>query len=380
MRELHPATRAVVTLWVLTTLLCASHPQSAIAWLNPAPELSKWHWALPNLALAFGALAFPGSRALLVILALLAALTQSVWHSWLGALPPWIPLFLAGLAVFSRSPAEDRKSAALDSLLIALLLSWIHRLNGAYLEGYEFGPEGMFGKLFPAAVKPWLQENAAMAAKAWLALLALPIGLAFLRRRKAALTALALNGAIACLLHDVLFYGYFLLVPLVLALDPAFLNRWRRGVGLPGKPKYLYYAGMAGFFLWYLVARDSVAVYVAVLAVSAASALLAEPPAIDGTPAIEGTPAPLSSLASRRAAIWLAALLAFLASPLLATSIPAPFAATHFSARDARIPPEHWIPSPAFPRDCRTLRVEYALRWGYRIRPTPTGCEVAIYR
>lgn len=361
------AARLLALLWAATSILFLLHPQAALPLLTlpgfGEKALSAGLSVAACLALAF----FPLSRALLGACFLLSALCCLAWHSWLGAYQPLVPAGFLFLLVFRRAGLPEARAALFQSLCLGLLASSLHRLNPAFLAGQEFLPGGTIFRDLPAFLaQPGYAQGLGIT---WLLSGLAPVP-AFLLRRPLGWLLFAFGCLLSVLFYKVLFYGFFLLVPALLFADPSYLRAWRGARSFSLRPLHVYVTALAVFLLWYLLARQMLWPYL--LAVSlgllAAAGARFEPEA--QAPAARG----------RASAFWGGAWLLYLALPFFLHAIPAPFALTQFSSREARFPPgvteENWKGMDS----CEQLKNDYALRWGYKLWQEGGSCKLLVYR
>lgn len=366
------AVRALAVLWALTLFVYLVHGLSYFPWLDLDPIVPGPVLVVLNILVCAAFLYRPENALLLVTGALLILFTEFSWHSWLGALAPWVPWVALGIAFTRHAPDRHRASLVVISLLLISAATSLHRMNSEYLNGMEFRPEGMFARAFPPEWQGSIAQYARPAAWLWLAGTILPVPLCLLRKWRAAFACVLLFGVILVLLYHVLFYGLFLLVCLWLYTDPTVLTEWRARF-LPRRisPLAVYFFCQAGFFSWYLFWNDSFAVCLSWIAATVVVISAARP----GKAAIR-----LELLAAAKAApVWTGILVCWLLLPFLWAGLPAPFAATYFTARELRNPPRITRPLPDT-GNCHEVRKDYALRWGYKIFQGEGGCMGKTYR
>jgi hypothetical protein len=360
------AARLLALLWAATALLFLLHPQAALP-LFALPGFGEKGMGAGLSVVACLALAFfPLSRALLAACFLLSAFSCLAWHSWLGAYQPLVPVGFLFLLVFRRAGLPEARAALFQSLCLGLLVSSLHRLNPTFLAGQEFLPGGTIFRDLPAFLaQPGFAVDLAIT---WLLSGLAPVP-AFVLRRSFGWILFAAGCLLSVLFYKVLFYGFFLLVPALLFADPYYLRAWRGERSFPLRPLHVYIASLVLFLLWYLLARQSLWPYL--LAVSLGLVAAA------GTRFDPGAQTP--SARGRASAFWGSAWLLYLALPFF-LPLPAPFALTPFSSREARFPPgvaeENWKGMES----CERLKNDYALRWGYKLWQDGGSCKLLVYR
>lgn len=365
------AARLLAFLWAATSLLFLLHPQGALPFFTLPFLGAKAVSAGLGIAACAALFFFPLSRAFLVACFLLSAFSCLAWHSWLGAYQPLVPVGFLFLLVFRRAGLPEARAALFQSLCLALLATALHRLNAAYLAGHEFSPAGTIFRDLPRFLRGPEGETGLPRALAWawLASGLAPL-LLFPFHRRAGWILFGAAFALSLPLYKVLFYGFFLLVPALVFADPAFLLSWRGKRELPLRPWHVYVASLAAFLLWYLLGRQVLWPYLIAVALALLAAF--------GARFEPDTQAP--SARGKASAFWGGAWLFYLALPVFFDGLPAPFALTQFTAREARFPPavteENWRGQ----QSCERLKNDYALRWGYKLWQEGELCKLLVYR
>jgi hypothetical protein len=369
------AARATALLWVFTCIAYGLHAQSGFPLFNLLSESKIFAVAL-NLVSCALVLAFPEHRLFLVLSGLVASASLLTWHSWLGAYQPLVPFLFFGLALFSQAPVSLRQRVLLDSVLAGILFVTLHRLNGEFLSGFEWSSRGSLSVLFPGWLTnlDFFSEAPATAARAWLLLVFSPLPF-LLKNHRIGWILLAFSALVSIVLYNVLFYGAFIALPLVLQSDPEFLSRWKssRFAASPFKPLHLFLIGMAIFFLWYVFFRHEFFFYFLSIGLCSCSVLLAPRPRLASIPG-------LSDGWDRRRGLWMALWIAYLSLPLFWAKVPPPFGMTHFSAREVRFPPQEEVLVPLQSPTCRSQLSNFALRWGYSVEQRDGTCVLHVYR
>lgn len=363
------AARFLAALWAGTSLLYLLHPQAAVPLVVLPGEkiLSTTAGMLVSLIVAF----FPANAAALLAAFAVSSLSCLGWHSWLGAYQPLVPAGFLFLVFFHRSEGAEASKALLWTFALGMAANAAHRLNGAFLAGQEFSPGGTLARDLPTFLLgpqgiaggpgPW--------AAAWLLTGVLPAAL-FPFSRKAAGWAFVGACLLSLMLYKVLFYGFFLVVPALVLFDPGYLREWRKGASR-FRPEHLYCASLVIFLAWYLLLREHFWAY-----------LLAVGAGLGAAAGARFSPGPEKRKkgAGRRALPWLIVWAAYLALPFFFPSMPAPFALTQFSSREARFPPEQQRENWRGFRSCEQLKNDYALRWGVRMWQDGPVCRLALFR
>jgi hypothetical protein len=359
---------AFTALWFAVCVTYFLHPQVAIPLWPELAVLGKGQVLVMNCVLCAAAVFYHQRSAALLALAAGSAVSVAAMHSWIGAhlqVLPWAFLFLALLRAQS---ASEIRATTLAIFILGLAAAVLYSTNPLYLTGAEFDLGGTMYRLLPGifAREVWLAHRQLLAVL-WLALGALTV-ITLVLLPRVGWGFFLLYAFFSVFLFRVLFFGFFVLVPLAYLWDPELMLHWRRAKALRFKPVHLYGLGMALFFIWYVYFFSSVIFFLLATAVSLASVALSRWPS--------SMPQWRWSLPRGVRAICLSLWLAYLLLPALSSAIPTPFGMTQLTARQLLYPFREEMEWPAD----YCLWSKLALRWGYRMVGGSDTCVIAVYR
>ena len=360
----------LTALWFAICVTYFLHPQLGIPLWPALQILGKGEVLLLNSVFCGLAIFFYQKPAALLALAISSAVSVAAMHSWIGAhlqVLPWAFLFLALLHGQSSSIV---RTTTLEIFVMSLAATLLYCFNPLYLSGAEFGTSGTIYRLLPSVLdrESWMAHRE-LAALIWMAAGALTV-LTLPFWPKVGWSLFLFYSLVSVFFFRVLFFAFFIFVPLFYLWEPEFLLHWRKGIPtrieIWFRPVHLYALGMVLFFIWYsYFLKVTPYIFGVPLAAVALSRL----------PRGQALPRWRWSCPQTQRAVCLSLWLIYLVLPALAPAIPAPFGMTQLTARQLLHPFQHQM---VWPRNyCR--RSKLALRWGYRIIPSPEECLVSVY-